>query len=181
MPLSLWWKSRSNTNRLVELTLTCWFSSSRFLFSQNTAIITKMANDSFFIAPKPQKRKRVQTQSSKTNDAKVKDAPKKRVVAQEDEDAAPIDDYEDLDLRHSSAAEDSDDDQDENTRETAQEKRIRLAKQYIAGVEKSVREKQREGFDAADLDRDLIAERLQLDALESQGKLKRFVAKKVSF
>lgn len=133
-----------------------------------------MANDSFFMAPKPQKRKRQSNLLKETKDKNIKEEKAKGF----DEDAEPVEDYEDLDLRHSSGAEESSEDE-ELKRETAQEKRIRLAKQYIEGVEMSVKEQQREGFDAADLDRDLIAERLHLDALESQGRLKRFVAEKV--
>ncbi|CAB5395600.1 unnamed protein product [Rhizophagus irregularis] len=49
-------------------------------------------------------------------------------------------------------------DEDENNMETPTEKRRRLAKQYIESVKKELDEAE---FDAAEIDRDLIAERLK--------------------
>ena len=61
--------------------------------------------------------------------------------------------------------------------ETAADKRLKLAQRYL--------DKQREeittvGFDAADIDRDLLAERLQEDVAESKGKVYRRIASKLA-
>lgn len=69
--------------------------------------------------------------------------------------------------------EDSDDDDEsdaEGNKETAAERRLRLAEQYLANVRQEVDEV---GFDAADLDKDLIAERLEEDVAEAKGKVYR--------
>ncbi|KAL7751230.1 pre-rRNA processing protein [Sorochytrium milnesiophthora] len=68
------------------------------------------------------------------------------------------------------------DDEEEDPNESAADKRIRLAKRYLERVKHESDVKAAEGFDAADLDRDLIAERLRDDALESAGKLFRRIA-----
>lgn len=54
--------------------------------------------------------------------------------------------------------------------ETAAEKRLRLAERYLENVKEHVDEA---GFDAADIDRDLIAERLQEDVAETKGRVYR--------
>ncbi|GAA5872854.1 hypothetical protein JCM8547_005719 [Rhodosporidiobolus lusitaniae] len=53
--------------------------------------------------------------------------------------------------------------------ETPAQKRLRLSQMYLKSLEKDKEEEV--GFDAADLDRDIIAERLQQDVLEHTGKL----------
>ncbi|OCK83934.1 WD40 repeat-like protein [Lepidopterella palustris CBS 459.81] len=62
--------------------------------------------------------------------------------------------------------------------ETAAEKRLRLAERYLENIKEEVFI---EGFDAADIDRDLIAERLNEDVAESKGKLYRHIASKLDF
>ena len=57
--------------------------------------------------------------------------------------------------------------------ETAAEKRLRLAERYLENVKEHVDEA---GFDAADIDRDLIAERLQEDIAETKGRVYRQLA-----
>ncbi|OCL04978.1 WD40 repeat-like protein, partial [Glonium stellatum] len=57
--------------------------------------------------------------------------------------------------------------------ETAADKRLRLAEQYLENIREEVDEA---GFDAADIDRDLIAERLKEDVAETKGKLYRHIA-----
>ncbi|CAB4432752.1 unnamed protein product [Rhizophagus irregularis] len=69
-------------------------------------------------------------------------------------------------------------DEDENNMETPTEKRRRLAKQYIESVKKELDEAE---FDAAEIDRDLIAERLKKDALEQTGRAHRIIADTFSF
>ncbi|KAF7730158.1 hypothetical protein EC973_002766 [Apophysomyces ossiformis] len=69
---------------------------------------------------------------------------------------------------------------EEEIEETAAEKRVRLAKAYLENIEEGL-EEDLGGFDAADLDRDLIAERLKKDADEMAGKLHRRVADTFDF
>ncbi|KAK2882729.1 hypothetical protein FQN49_000041 [Arthroderma sp. PD_2] len=61
--------------------------------------------------------------------------------------------------------------------ESAAERRLRLAEQYLHNVREEVDEV---GFDAADIDRDLIAERLKEDVDESKGRAYRLVAAELS-
>jgi ribosomal RNA-processing protein 9 len=67
--------------------------------------------------------------------------------------------------------------EDEN--ETAAEKRLRLAERYLENIRNEVEEDG--GFDAADIDRDLIAERLKEDVAESKGKIYRHIAEELDF
>ncbi|KAF9730789.1 hypothetical protein PMIN06_012423 [Paraphaeosphaeria minitans] len=63
--------------------------------------------------------------------------------------------------------------------ETAAEKRLRLAEQYLENIRNEVEEDG--GFDAADVDRDLIAERLKEDVAELKGKIYRHIAEELDF
>ena len=64
-----------------------------------------------------------------------------------------------------------------NEDETADERRLRLAQRYLDNIREEVTESgDPYAFDAADVDRDLIAERLREDVKEGKGKLHRFVA-----
>ncbi|KAG0244878.1 pre-rRNA processing protein [Actinomortierella wolfii] len=63
--------------------------------------------------------------------------------------------------------------------ETAAQKRLRLAKNYISALEASKEDEY--GFDAEEIDRDNIASRLQQDALEVQGRLHRHLAQTFLF
>ncbi|MCJ1323826.1 pre-rRNA processing protein [Thelotrema lepadinum] len=62
--------------------------------------------------------------------------------------------------------------------ENGTERRRRLAERYLENLKEGIDEN---GFDAADLDRDLIAERLQEDVSESKGKLYRHIATTYDF
>ncbi|QUC20709.1 uncharacterized protein UV8b_04950 [Ustilaginoidea virens] len=84
-------------------------------------------------------------------------------------DARGGDDDDDDEDDEGSGDESSDDDQ----HETAAEKRLRLAERYLDNVKEHVDEA---GFDAADIDRDLIAERLQEDVAEAKGRVYRQLA-----
>ncbi|KAL5606607.1 hypothetical protein BROUX41_003005 [Berkeleyomyces rouxiae] len=61
----------------------------------------------------------------------------------------------------------------EDEAETAAERRLRLAERYLENVKEQV---DTIGFDAAEIDRDMIAERLQEDVAESKGKVYRNLA-----
>ena len=75
-------------------------------------------------------------------------------------------------------ADDGASDSSEHENETAAEKRLRLAERYLENLREEIDEG---GFDAADLDRDLIAERLKEDVSETKGKLYRFIASDYDF
>lgn len=62
--------------------------------------------------------------------------------------------------------------------ETAAEKRLRLAERYLENVKDEV---QQTGFDAEEVDRDLIAERLIEDVAETKGRLYRHIASTFAF
>ncbi|KAI6090846.1 WD40 repeat-like protein [Hypoxylon rubiginosum] len=65
----------------------------------------------------------------------------------------------------------------ENEGETAAEKRLRLAERYLDNVRQEVDEA---GFDAEDIDRDIIAERLQQDVAETKGRVYRKIASELA-
>ncbi|KAF1953996.1 WD40 repeat-like protein [Byssothecium circinans] len=73
--------------------------------------------------------------------------------------------------------EDSESSSDE--KETAAEKRIRLAERYLENIRNEVEDDG--GFDAAEIDRDLIAERLKEDVAETKGKIYRNIAGQLDF
>ena len=62
--------------------------------------------------------------------------------------------------------------------ETAAERRLRLAEQYLENVKGEVEEI---GYDAEQIDRDLIAERLQEDVAETKGKLHKYICQNFDF
>ncbi|KAM0335765.1 hypothetical protein ACHAQA_000815 [Verticillium albo-atrum] len=62
--------------------------------------------------------------------------------------------------------------------ETAAERRLRLAERYLDNVRQQVDEV---GFNAEDIDRDLIAERLMEDVAEAKGKVYRQLASDLAF
>ncbi|ESZ99028.1 hypothetical protein SBOR_0562 [Sclerotinia borealis F-4128] len=75
----------------------------------------------------------------------------------------------------------SDDDlEGEGEEETAAERRLRLAERYLENVREEVAE-DGVGFDAEEIDRDLIAERLEEDVAESKGRIYRKLADELEF
>lgn len=66
---------------------------------------------------------------------------------------------------------------DEN--ETAAERRLRLAERYLENIKTEVQEEV--GFDAEQIDRDLIAERLKEDVAETKGKVYRRISENLDF
>ena len=60
--------------------------------------------------------------------------------------------------------------------ETAAEKRLRLAQRYLDNIKEGIDEA---GFDAADVDRDLIAQRLRQDADEAKGRQYRQISSRL--
>ncbi|MCJ1471833.1 pre-rRNA processing protein [Lambiella insularis] len=62
--------------------------------------------------------------------------------------------------------------------ETGAERRLRLAERYLANIKGEVEEG---GFDAEQIDKDLIAERLKEDVAETKGRLYRHIASEFAF
>ncbi|ROV91473.1 hypothetical protein VSDG_07157 [Cytospora chrysosperma] len=138
---------------------------------------------SFFTAPGGQKRKR-QTSAA--------DGPKKRIATGSNSNAKQR-----VERDESISGSDSDDDgggpgdedefnglSDESSGseaegETAADRRMRLAERYLDNVKQEVDEVY--GFDAEDVDRDLIAERMQEDVAENKGKVYRKLAGELLF
>jgi len=120
--------------------------------------------------------KRIATSKKPVRKASTKQpAPQQKKRLERDEsisgsESDDLDDAEDF-----SGLSDSGDDTDgsETKGETAAEKRLRLAQQYLENVRQEVDDY---GFDAEEIDRDLIAERLQEDVAESHGKVYRTLA-----
>jgi ribosomal RNA-processing protein 9 len=67
----------------------------------------------------------------------------------------------------------------EDEDETAAEKRLRLAERYLENIRNEVEEEV--GFDAEQIDKDLIAERLREDVAEGRGKIYRSIAEQLDF
>ncbi|KAI8882205.1 WD40 repeat-like protein [Backusella circina FSU 941] len=123
-----------------------------------------MAVDSFFASAR--KRKRPTRTTSKPGQRKPSSA---RKPTKADSDVEGDDDDQDqFDINQSSESEEES--SEEEIQETAAEKRVRLAKAYLGKLEDTL-DDDIVGFDAADLDRDLIAERLKKDHDESEGRI----------
>ena len=87
----------------------------------------------------------------------------------------------DLESESSSVATDAEseeEEKEEKEQETAADTRRRLAERYLENVRDQVIQDDT-AFDAADLDRDLIAERLQEDVAETKGKVYRHIAEEL--
>jgi len=147
---------------------------------------------SFFTKPKSEnKRKRPDT----TEPPKKRFAPSKTSAPREtrpattprprkpqrDESISGSDDESDDGPRDGSVERDLDQSSSEDDgEETAAEKRLRLAERYLENTRQDIVD-EIGGFDAAEIDRDLLAERLQEDSAESKGKLYRKLADELSF
>lgn len=75
--------------------------------------------------------------------------------------------------------EDGDSETSDDENETAAEKRLRLAERYLENIRNEVEEEV--GFDAEQIDKDLIAERLKEDVAENKGKIYKSIADKLDF
>ncbi|KAF8428167.1 WD40-repeat-containing domain protein [Tirmania nivea] len=129
----------------------------------------------FFTAPSSVK-KRKRTENSGPAVKKSAFTPsgagkKKRV---EDEEISSEEDDE----GRGRAVDDSDDEEDEFADETAADKRRRLALQYLENTKAEIEEA---GFNAEDVDRDILAERLKESVAEDKGRIYRHLADILSF
>ncbi|KAL9095615.1 MAG: hypothetical protein Q9165_002047 [Trypethelium subeluteriae] len=138
---------------------------------------------SFFTTPASQK-KRKRTDSSRTplqkrrnvtstgkSSTRLPPPSKKKQARDESISGSDSEDENSRGARDAASIDGSEESEYEN--ETAAERRLRLAEQYLENVREEVDEV---GFDAAEIDRDLIAERLKEDVAETKGKLHKHIA-----
>ena len=115
--------------------------------------------------------------------AKSQAAPKKAIERDDSISGSDLDTDDEVhpDDRDSDDSGASDNDS-EHEGETAAEKRLRLAQRYLEKTRKEVDELQGEwDFDAEEIDRDLLAERLQEDVAEAKGKVYRNLVAELDF
>ncbi|KAK3955362.1 WD40-repeat-containing domain protein [Pseudoneurospora amorphoporcata] len=155
---------------------------------------------SFFTAPAGEKKrkrasaneaphKRVATgkstakpSSAKAPVAKSRPAVPKKAVERDESISGSDIDSDDGD--HHIEREDGSEGEEESDHEgeTAAEKRLRLAQRYLDKARQEVElEEDEYAFDAEQIDRDLLAERLQEDVAEAKGKVYRQLASKLDF
>ncbi|KAI9308931.1 WD40-repeat-containing domain protein [Cunninghamella echinulata] len=137
--------------------------------------------DAFFTSTTTKKRKRSNTATNRsTNAINNKSKPQKKKQESDDNESSADEmgpgNIDDMNLEESEL-----ESSEEEIEETAAEKRVRLAKAYLEKIENDIEDDFAGGFDAADLDRDLIAERLKQDDDESAGRLHRRIADKFDY
>ncbi|KAL7273924.1 pre-rRNA processing protein [Rhizina undulata] len=118
---------------------------------------------------KPKKARETYSQGKGTSASKNRH-PRDEDISSEDEDEDDAPKIVDSD---------HDGEDDEFARETAAEKRLRLAQQYLDNLREEVDD--RGGFDAAEIDRDIIAERLKESVAEEKGRIYRRIASHLDF
>lgn len=128
-------------------------------------------------APEPPKKRVAAAKPSGKGPTKAAGPTKKRVERDESISGSDSEDDESFD-GVSNASEVVDEEESDDEGETAAERRLRLAERYLENVKEHVDEA---GFDAADIDRDLIAERLQEDVAETKGRVYRQLASELAF
>lgn len=104
--------------------------------------------------------------------------PQKPVERDESISGSDSEDYDDDDALPGRGESGDESDASDGKDLTAAERRLRLAERYLANVREEVDEV---GFDAADLDRDLIAERLEEDVAEAKGRVYRNISTELDF
>lgn len=139
-----------------------------------------MAGDSFFVKDKKRKRPNNKGLNQKQSRPSTSSAPKRKPRDEElssgsEDDRGDLDalDFTRDDVGADAVRYDSGEEEELNRNETAGEKRIRLAKGYLNKVRDEVANRVDDGtFDAAEIDRELIAARLKQDVVS----LERFAA-----
>lgn len=131
---------------------------------------------SFFTVPASQ-RKRKRTETTATNSKARPNRVARRTERDESISGSEEESEGDRDAGFFEAPDSSETSDDEH--ETAAEKRLRLAERYLENIRHEVDEDG--GFDAAEIDRDLIAERLKEDVAETKGKIYRNIADELDF
>ncbi|KAK2591358.1 pre-rRNA processing protein [Conoideocrella luteorostrata] len=123
-------------------------------------------------APEAPKKKIAGAKASFNKSSSARGSSKKRLERDEPISGSDSDDDESGDSASNADNEENVEDRQSSDEEgeTAAEKRLRLAERYLENVKEHVDEA---GFDAAEIDRDLIAERLQEDVAETKGRVYR--------
>jgi ribosomal RNA-processing protein 9 len=140
---------------------------------------TATAMSSFFTTPASQRKRKRPDANSTVPRKRNPTASQSRAPARTEREDS-ITESESSDGERANAFEDDDESEtsdDEN--ETAAEKRLRLAQRYLDNIRGEVEEEV--GFDAEQIDKDLIAERLKEDVAETKGKIYRNIAEKLDF
>lgn len=142
---------------------------------------------SFFTLPTSQRKRKRETPSTTHASAprkQPKPSSRKPQKQQEDNEDEVASDAESISSGSSSAAGSaaSSDASSDHADETAAERRLRLAEQYLSNIRDEVGTDRPVGeyeFDAAEVDRELIAARLKEDVAEEKGRLHRFIASRL--
>lgn len=129
-------------------------------------------------APEAPKKRLAGSKTAGKPVAKAAAATKKRAERDESISGSDSDDDESYDSPSDAGEAVDRDESDDEEEETAAEKRLRLAERYLENIKEHVDEA---GFDAADIDRDLIAERLQEDVAETKGRVYRQLTSELAF
>ncbi|CAD6585287.1 MAG: pre-rRNA processing protein, partial [Alectoria sarmentosa] len=140
---------------------------------------------SFFTTPASQrKRKRDDanvappTKRRNTTKTDAKPPSTKPVQARRDESISSSGSEDEVIRQRVNDAEAISESEPEEDDETGAERRLRIAEQYLENIKGEVDEV---GFDAEEIDKDLIAERLQEDVAETKGRLYRHIASTLDF
>ncbi|KAJ5474539.1 hypothetical protein N7475_004105 [Penicillium sp. IBT 31633x] len=133
---------------------------------------------SFFTVPNSQRKRkrddRAAAPGSKKRGVDAKNDSGRRTKEREESiSGSDLDDDVAIDTAESGDESGSDSDDGE----TAADRRLKLAERYLGNIQEEVDEA---GFDAADIDRDLIAERLKKDVDEFKGRTFRQIAARLS-
>ena len=124
---------------------------------------------SFFTLPASQKKRKRDVENAPTTkkrrakDSKANAAPTSKAPNRTRDDSISGSDSEQEGDHGISSAESSSGDSDSEG-ETAAERRLRLAERYLSNIKEQVQE---EGFDAEDIDKEIIASRLKEDVVRS--------------
>ncbi|KAK1760900.1 ribosomal RNA-processing protein 9 [Echria macrotheca] len=113
--------------------------------------------------------------------SKAAPAPKRPIERDESISGSDLDSEESGNELPDRDGSDGDSGESEDEGETAAEKRLRLAQRYLEKTKQEVEELDEYAFDAEQIDRDLLAERLEEDVAEAKGRIYRQLAAKLDF
>jgi ribosomal RNA-processing protein 9 len=140
-------------------------------------------SSSFFTTPASQRKRKRPTENSRAPRARDRDStaarPAKTARRTEREESISSGDDSDDGRRAVFDEEDGESESSGDEGETAAEKRLRLAQRYLDNIRNEVEEEV--GFDAEQIDKDLIAERLKEDVAENKGKIYKSIAQELDF
>lgn len=133
-------------------------------------------------APTTKRRSTTTSTSSRPQQSRRSQLPaNKRQGKHQTDDDESISGSDSEDERAGKTVEENEEGDSDDAAETAAERRLRLAERYLENIRAEVEEGDEIGFDAADIDRDLISARLKEDVEEDQGKLYRRLAGELDY